>query len=253
MQPRRVVHLIEDDLVGGAPVELQRHARERDRASVGNRTAPRVRARVTLGRAADLATRPLLQALPVRNPREVAITAREVGRRVEGGGACQEPVVSRHEEERLLAAHAATHRVDGMRPHAQPRKGRLRDVLHVREVADLALPAPRMERQPTAVPLWADHGEATACRQVAPEGQVRPPRETATVRGDHERQRRVVVRPDIGRKRDVRGARETIVRAVANRPDAHLVTERHGPDRRCRRGSRHPPGRRAGYSSSRRS
>ena len=85
------MRLVEDDLVRDAPVELQGDARERDRASVRERAAARIGAGMRVGRSADLAPCELLQMTAARDPREVAVAPREVGRRVERRRSGEEP------------------------------------------------------------------------------------------------------------------------------------------------------------------
>ena len=181
------------------PEHLQRHPREGDRARVVDGTAPRVRAREALRHAADLPARQLLKGTTVGEAGEVAVAPGEIRRRVERGGAGEERVVTSDQQQRLLSAHAAAHRVDAVRPDPQPGERRLRDVLHVREVVDLPRPAPRVQGQHPSVSLGADHREPAAGRQVAPEPEICTPCDTPPMRRDDQRHRRVVRRAEVGR------------------------------------------------------
>src|SRR5256885_16941591 len=90
-----LTRLVADDPVLRAPPELERHARERDRACVRDRTADLVRAARGRRRSADLLARERLEVDPersvpdararstARQPRKVPVLEREVCDRVE--------------------------------------------------------------------------------------------------------------------------------------------------------------------------
>ena len=223
--------LVDDDLVGDAPPELQRHTRARDRADVGHRAARRVRAGGRAWATTDLAPGELAEAraegllaeqrpagVVAAEPGEVPVLERHVGHRGERRGARQQLRMARDQEERLLAAHAAAERVDLAPVDPQPRQGGAQDLGHPREVGDLARVAPRVAGDPPAARIRVDDGEGAAAGQVAPEDRVRAPAQAAAVRRDHERQRRVRGRPVPGWKHDERAARPAVVGDVADLP-----------------------------------
>src|SRR5437764_1482658 len=84
VEPAGLHRLVDDDAVGGAPPDRERHARVGDPAGEVERAAGGPRAGTLPRRAADLVPRELLQARPVAEPGELAVAQREVRRRVEG-------------------------------------------------------------------------------------------------------------------------------------------------------------------------
>src|SRR3954468_10812274 len=169
----RLVQLVADDAVAGAPPELERDARARDPARVGDRAAPREGRPRRLRRPADLLARESLERAPeVAGPpealradtaatelREGAVLAREVRYGIEDRGACEQPRVARDEQQRLLAAHAAAEGVDPRPVDLEPRQRRSHDLRHSREILDLPRVAPRERPEPPALPVGVDDGE----------------------------------------------------------------------------------------------
>ena len=88
--------------------------------------------------------------------------------------------------------------------------------------------SPRVERQPAPVPVRRDDGKRPPCRQVAPEAQVVRAADTASVRRDDDRDRRMAARAVPRRQHDVRRAKHTRMRAVGEgqRPRAGLRRRR---------------------------
>ncbi len=196
--------LVEHDPVGDAPPELQRHARGRDLARVGDRAPRRPGLRHLARRAADLAPREQPKAradraapeaparASAREPAEVAVLEGEVRDGVEGGRSGEELRIAADEQQRLLAAHAAAERVDLPAVDLQPGQGPLQDLRQAREIVDVPLVAPGVGGELAAVRVGIDDGELPPRRQVAPVGRVRLPGEAASVRRDDEGDRRVV-------------------------------------------------------------
>src|SRR5206468_8737004 len=103
---------------------------------------------------------------------------------IEGRRAGKQARKPREQKQRLLSAHATAERVDATTVDAQPGDGMFRDQRHPGEVANLSWVAPREERQPAALALGIDDGEAAVCRQVSPAPNVRPRADTTPVRRD---------------------------------------------------------------------
>ncbi|HEY2937181.1 MAG TPA: hypothetical protein VGJ25_11320 [Gaiellaceae bacterium] len=133
-QRARVLRLLGDDAVADAPPELERHAGEGDRPRGVERAADGVRARIAPRRAAHLVAGERLQPALVPNATEVAVAEREVRVGVECDRAGKLARVARHEQQRLLAAHAAADRVDPVPREAEPRQRAAHDRRHPREV-----------------------------------------------------------------------------------------------------------------------
>jgi hypothetical protein len=190
--------------------------------------------RLEVGRATDLGPEHALQLEAVDEPREEAVPGRQVGRRVEHGRARKEERVTRHEEQRLLAAHAPPDRVDALALDAKPRERVAHDPGHAGEVANLAGIAPGVEREAAALALRVHDGEAADGGVVLPHAHVGPGLHAAPVRRDDERDRRVAPRSVPARKDHERAAQPSVVRGVVDREHANLGTGRVCSCRVCR-------------------
>ncbi len=227
---RRLVELVEDDAVPSAPVDLQRHARERDRVDVRIRASLAVGVRHLRRRPAELEPRELPQRAAFPQPGEVAIAPGHVGGRVEGDRAGEQAGMLGDEQQCLLAAHRAADRVDavGIDPNAEAPDDRR----HARQVADLTRVAPGVLVQAPAFTAGIDDGEPSLARQIAPEARVARGAHPAAVRRDDERDRRAVVR---GRQKQPGGAHAPVVRAVEEpqRPGQVTIVRRAVRGRRA--------------------
>jgi hypothetical protein len=153
--------------------------------------------------------------------------------------------VTPHDQERLLA-HASAHCVDALGIHLEPWPSGAQDARHAREIVDLTSPAPRVQRQTSPHPAWADHDKATFPRELAPKSGICPRSHPATMRRDDERQgRRWAVRAVLTGRNDHGPAQHPIVSAIAQSlvPDAgaHKRDQRRSPlaqGRQLRRASR---------------
>src|SRR6266511_728562 len=160
----RLVRLVDDDLVGDAPPELERNPGLRDRLDPVGGASEHVPGGIGTRRSADLEAREELQSASAGRDREIVVASIEVRDRVEGDGAGEQPWMLPEQEEGLLAAHAPTERVDPSPVEAEPGQRALGDLRHTREVGDLSAPTPRVKRQASAHAARTDDHEAPAGR-----------------------------------------------------------------------------------------
>jgi len=223
----RLVDLVFDHAVAGAPVQLERHTGERELPHERVWAAARICERRGQRRAADLLPREPLQTTPALELRKVPVPPRHVGRRVERGHAGEQMRVARGEQQRFLSAHRAADCEDAIRLDVDPVA--FGDPRHAREVRDLPGRPPRVVGEPSPLAGRIDDGEAAERREVAEEAGVLPGRQAATVRRDDERDRAA---PITARQQQVRGPQPPVVRAVADHANQHRRLRRRGAGNR---------------------
>src|SRR6266566_3637691 len=252
VEQSRLVFLIADGPVAGAPPDLERHPGKGDPPRIVEWTAGFVSAGIGGGCTTDLAPREPLQSVAEGKEIESPVTRRHVGRRIEGRRTGQQPRKTCEQEKRLLSAHAAAERVHAMTLDPQPGDGPFRDPRHPRKVANLSGVAPGEESQLTALAFRMDDGEAAARRQVSPPPNVRPRANTSPVRGDDQRYRGMLLRPVPGGQDQIRPPRQSVMSPVVDRQNTHSrsgwtgegATGKHCGDRRENGAyDRHPFGR----------
>ncbi len=151
----RLVLLIPDDAIPGAPPDLEGYTAERDPPGLAEPAPGGVGTVVRLRVATDLAAHGGLENRAValapapktapraRELRQLAVAAREIGHRVQRSCAGQEPWMPRNEQQRLLSTHATAEREDPRSVDPEPRQRSEGEVGHLREVVDLAAVAVR--------------------------------------------------------------------------------------------------------------
>src|SRR5439155_26643048 len=96
--------------------------------------------------------------------------------------------------------------------------GASKDLRHAREVRDLAGISPGVELEPPPLPLRIDNREPALGRKVSPDRGVPQRLDPAPVRGDDQRQRRMVLRPVPRGQKHERRSLEAVVRAIVYCP-----------------------------------